>query len=127
MPRPRPRSPRSKLQSPPAEFSLDTLDSITDALRPSGRPLDFQTPQRKRFRRRQIADAMLVMNRERLGRLARGGGRTFGHVEHLPPASRRVVVLARAPKHDRESAQRLEDRRWIVRTSRELEGARIGR
>ena len=49
---------------------------------------DRQTPQRERLRQRQIAHAVLVVNRQRLGRLAHDRRRTAAHLEQLPPAAR---------------------------------------
>src|SRR5207248_3160304 len=55
-------------------------------------------------------DAVLVMNRERLGRFARDCRRTFVTVDEPLPAPSRAVVLARTAKHDREPAQRVDRR-----------------
>ena len=53
----------------------------------------LQTAQRKRFRRREVAGAMLVMDRERLDRLADDRPRAVGRLEQPFPAARGLFEL----------------------------------
>jgi hypothetical protein len=67
----------------------------------------FQTLQRKPLRRLEIAHAVLVMNRERFGRLAAHVRRTSRHVEQIAPAVGRFAEATAATRQDRQRAQRL--------------------
>jgi len=74
----------------------------------------LQTLQREAFRLSEIADAMLVMNRERFARFARDGRRTAAQAEHLlpilggggvpPPAARQTRERAQGITRDRPAA-----------------------
>jgi len=66
-----------------------------------------QTLQRKRLRRGEIADAMLVMDRERLVGFARCARGARGDLEQTPRAVSRFVVLTRAAQQGREHPQRV--------------------
>ena len=61
--------------------------------------------QRKHLRRGEIADAMLVMDGERLVGFARRARRARRDLEQTPPAGGRFVVLARAAQQGREHPQ----------------------
>ena len=60
----------------------------------------FQTPQRKRFRRVQIAHAVLVMDRERLVRFARQPRRAPVGVKETPPVGGGLFESTLASKAD---------------------------
>ena len=67
-----------------------------------------ETPQRKRFRRGQIAHAVLVMDGERLGRFAHDRRRTAAHLEQLPPARRPPLRTAARGATRAPAPQRLD-------------------
>ena len=67
-----------------------------------------KTPQRKRSRRGQIARAMLVMDGERLARLAREMRRTGGNLEQLAPARRGIVVSTGTSAQQCERLERVD-------------------
>ena len=72
----------------------------------------FQAAQGEGFRRREIAQAMLVMDRQRGARFTSDVARAIPGVEDLPPATGRLVVGTRAAEHQRERAERVDvDRR----------------
>ena len=78
---------------------------MLDRSSPARLRLELQAQQRKRFRRAEIAHAMLVVDRERFARLAGERRRTAAHIDDLLPAPGGFVVLTRTPRCDRKSSQ----------------------
>jgi hypothetical protein len=84
----------------------------------------FKTPQRKHFCRGKIADAVFVMDGQRLARFACDLSRARGQVEQSAPAGGGVLILPRPAQQDGERPQALDlDRRRrgsIRRRNRQL-------
>ena len=68
----------------------------------------FQAAQGEVLRRREIAHAMLMMDRERGARFTSDVARARPDVEDLPPAAGRLVVRTRAAEHQRERTERFD-------------------
>ena len=88
-----------------AHLPLESGDPMADGVLPPPVRAVFQAAQGEGFCRREIAHAMLVVNRQRGARFAGDAARTLAGVEDLPPATRRTVVRTRAAEDQRERAQ----------------------
>ena len=66
-------------------------------LTPGWMPPVVQTAEGERFRRLEIPDSMLVMNRQRFARFVDDVRRTAWDIEELAPEAGRLVVAAGAP------------------------------
>jgi len=66
-----------------------------------------QTPQRAGFRRGEVANAMLEVDRQRLARFARGGRGTRRSVEQAAPAVGGSFVLAHPSQEHRQHPERV--------------------
>ena len=73
-----------------------------------GLSFEFQSLQRKHFRRCQIASAVLVVYRERASRFPREPPRASRHIEQLAPSGGSGFVAALAPRADGERPKRLQ-------------------
>ena len=95
-----------------AHLSLEPRQPMPDGVLPARVRAVFQTAQREVLRRREIAHAMLVMDRERGGRFARDRRGHAADLEDLPPAGGRLVVR-RARRSISASARSAST--WIAR------------
>src|SRR5207247_62965 len=104
------RSRRRKRQRPPADqLPLDARQPVPRGIGPRSRRL-LQRSHRKYPRRRQIAQPMLMVNRQSLGRFARDERRTVAQLRQLTPSHGGGIVPTRPPLQDREQAKRLHSR-----------------
>jgi len=74
-------------------LALDPREPMPDGILPPLARRTLQTPQRERPRGREVAHAMLMMNRERLARFAPGSA-VAAPVQEPLPARRRGVIAA---------------------------------
>src|SRR5712692_8068220 len=85
----------------------------------------FQTPQGERFRRREVANAMLVVNGERLAGLTSHVTRTALNIEELSPVAGRIVVGARTAPRQGERTERVHVYRRGGYLRAQLDGAQV--
>ena len=75
--------------------------------------LPFEIAQRKNFRRGEIADTVLVVDRERLNRLAPDRRRTAAGLGETAPSGGCFVEAAATAKRLRQRARRLDANRVV--------------
>src|SRR6185295_1002017 len=91
---------RQARQGARAELPVDPREPVLDGVLAGRGGLERQRLQREAARRVQVADAMLVMDRERLRGLARISRRAAAHPEQLAPGGSRRLVAAEAAQQD---------------------------
>ena len=78
-----------RVQTSSFHLPVNPREPVLDGIAPASRDsivVAFEASERKEARRRQIADAVFVVNRQRLSRFAGNRRRTPSHVEQLAPA-----------------------------------------